>query len=596
MHNRKDHAMGRVPNSFATIDSQMLLKTEDEVLRRFLGQGNQDMFTSLANYLHADDRTVLRGAITELKEKNMPRNVVMARLADSEKSYHWAVITITRPSRSAEADNTEIYHLHITDPEDDTEQRLEDTIDEYSAYLDLLSGVLFSYETDTRQALIFMRNAGQQFTLFTGSLDKLKEEMLGGKLDQESQVKFSGLCRDLEMKRTSFSYTLKTSFFSIDNKMEQCIFKAQLISGHGGDKILGCIRSIEQQDGAQQNLEYVRDTGIPVLNKKSITDYAKRAMTVGDNKVCLVILDLDNFKTVNDTLGHMVGDEVLLRTAEIIKAALGERGILGRIGGDEMMIVFPQVESETELRNTLRTIRTNIEWEYQDKWEDVKVTCSMGAAVYPDNGKSYDETFSLADKMLYIAKSKGKNRYVIFVPEIHGVFLNPDQKKTEDILQKVQGDRNGVMQQLAEQFLVRRVMTFEQVITSVGKCFNLDEIVVVSGERFSESKLSVWNHQGYQYNLTDPVYCSPEPGFLDSFDENNTLVIHAIANLESKTETLYNKLKSEGVESVLFYKFSPACKRSGYLVFAKSSRRQMWSEEDKVLLALVGKIVELSGV
>lgn len=584
--------MGKVPNCFATIDSQMLLKTEDEVLRKFIGQGNQDMFASFVTYLHPEDKDRFRGAFEEMKAKSMPGNVVMVRLIDSDKNYCWSVITLSYNPQAPGGEN--IFDLHIVDPEDDTERRLEQSINEYSAYLDLMNGILFSYETATRHMSIFMRNGGQRINLFSGSLDKWKEQMLDGKLDKEYETAFSGLCRDLEMKRASFSSRIRTSSFSNSDKMEECIFKAHLVSSHDGEKILGCITSIKDHAVEQANLEYVRDTAIPILNKKSITDYARRAMTVGDNKVCLVILDLDNFKTVNDTLGHMVGDEVLLRSAEIIKAALGDLGTLGRIGGDEMMIVFPQVESETELRNTLRTIRTNIEWEYKDKWEDVKVTCSMGAAVYPDNGGSYDEIFSLADKMLYIAKSKGKNRYVIFVPEIHGAILNPDQKTTGDILQQVQGDRSGVMQRLVEQFLVRRVMTFEQMITSVGSCFNLDEIVVVSGERFANSSVNIWNHEGYSSGIHDSVYSSPEPGFLDSFEDDNTLVIHAISRLESISAALYNKLKSNAVESVFFYKFSKASKYSGYMIFAKSTRRQMWSEEDKVLLGLVGKIVEMA--
>ena len=580
--------MGKIPNSLVKIDAEMLIKTEDETLRKFLGQDIQDMFKSFINVLHPEDEKVFRTALEEMKAQAMPKNVVMARLVDSGKNAHWAVITLS-PQRTGGED---FFQLHIADPDDDSIQQLEDGKNEYSVFLDLMNGILFSYEIATKQVFIFMRSGGQQITLFSGSLEKWKEDMLGGKLDQEYEAAFSGLCRDLEMKRGGFSYSLRTSSFSNDNKMELCTLKAQLVSAHGGEKILGCVTSMEKQTAEQANLGYVKDTGIPVLNKKSITDYAKRAMTVSGNKVCLVILDLDNFKTVNDTLGHMVGDEVLSRSAEIIKSALGNLGILGRIGGDEMMIIFPQVESETELRNTLRTIRTNIEWEYKDKWENVQVTCSMGAAVYPDNGNGYDEIFSLADKMLYIAKSKGKNRYVIFVPEIHGAILNPDQKSTKDILQKVQGDRCGIMQQLVEQFLVRRAMTCEQMLTSVGECFNLDEVVMVSGERFVNSSINVWNHKGYSSGTQDPVYCAPEAGFLNSFDDNNTLVIDAISSLESKTAILYNKLKDNGVESVFFYKFSEASKYSGYLIFAKSSRRQAWSEEDKILLAIVGKIAE----
>ncbi|MCH5269369.1 MAG: GGDEF domain-containing protein [Lachnospiraceae bacterium] len=583
--------MGKVPNSFATIDSEMLLKTEDEALRKFFGQDTQHMFTSFISCIHPEDEEMFRSAVEEMKTKAMPQNVVMVRLVCGNGNYYWAVITLSYKPLALNGED--IYYLHFTDPNDDAKQKLEESKNEYSVFLDLMNGILFSYEIATKQVSVFMRNGGQQLTLFSGPLEKWKENMLG-KVDKEYETALSGLCRDLEMKRTNFTYNIRTSSFSYDNKMEQCTFKAQLVSGHGGEKILGCITSIKNSSSEQHNPEYVRDTGIPVLNKKSITDYAKRAMTMSGNKVCLVILDLDNFKTVNDTMGHMVGDEVLLRTAEIIKSALGDRGILGRIGGDEMMIVFPQVESETELRNTMRTIRTNIEWEYKDKYDGVQVTCSMGAAVYPDNGDSYDEIFSLADKMLYIAKSKGKNRYVIFVPEIHSAVLNPDQKTTGDILQKVQGDRSGVMQQLVEQFLMRRTMTFEQMITSVGNCFNLDEIVAVIGERFANSSISIWSRKGYRDGIRDSVYSAPEPGFLGSFDDNNTLVIHAIASLESKTATLYKKLKESGVESVFFYKFSKTSKLNGYLLFAKASRRQMWSEEDKVLLAIVGKIVEQS--
>ena len=583
--------MEKVPNSLVTVDSQMLLKTEDEAMRKFFGQSNQDMFTSFVHYLHPDDKETFRNAFGEMKTKSMPKNIVMARLIDSDRNYHWAVIELSRNPQAPEGED--ILDLHITDPEDDTELQLEDSINEYGVFLDMMNGILFSYETATGHVSIFMRNGGQQITLYSDSLENWKEEMLGGKLDKEYEAGFLALCRDLEMKRSSFSYSIRMCSFASGNKLEHCTFRAQLVSGHSGEKILGCITSMKNQAVRPANLEYVRDTALPVLNKKSITDYAKRAMTVSGNKVCLVILDLDNFKTVNDTLGHMVGDEVLLRSAEIIKAALGDLGILGRIGGDEMMIVFPQVESETELRNTLRTIRTNIEWEYKDKWENVGVTCSMGAAVYPDNGKNYDDIFSLADKMLYIAKSKGKNRYVIFVPEIHGAILNPDQKTTGDILQQVQGDRNSVMQRLVEQYLVRRAMTLEQMITTVGNCFKLDEIVLVSGERLANSSVNIWNQEGYSSGVQDTVYTSPGPDFMDGFDENNTLVIHAIANLESKSASLYNKLKDRGVESVFFYKFSDTCKYRGYLAFAKATRRQMWSEEDKVLLALVGKIAEM---
>ena len=225
--------MGKVPSCFATIDSELLLKTEDEVLRKFFGQNTQDMFISFIDCIHSEDEEVFRSAVEEMKAKSMPKNVVMVRLVNSDKEYCWAVITVSFNPLTTGSEN--IYNLQIVDPDDDSAQQLEDSKNEYSAFLDLMNGILFSYEIDTKQICIFMRSGGQQLTLFSGSLEKWKEEMLGGKLDKESESAFSSICRDLEMKRSSFSYHIRTSGFSNDNKMEQCVFKAQLVAEHNGE-------------------------------------------------------------------------------------------------------------------------------------------------------------------------------------------------------------------------------------------------------------------------------------------------------------------------------------------------------------------------
>ena len=220
--------MGKVPNSHATINSEMLFKTEDDVLRKFLGQDTQNMFVSFKNYLHPEDEEIFRRALEELKTKAMPMNVVMVRLSDSDKNYCWAAIIASH--QIDVLDGKDLFHLHIMDPDDNSEERLEDNINEYSVFLDLLNGILFSYDITTKEVSIFMRNGGQQVMLFSGSLEKWSADMLSGKLDMEYAVAFTSLCRDLEMKRNNFTYRFRTSYFSMDNKMEQCTLKAQLVS------------------------------------------------------------------------------------------------------------------------------------------------------------------------------------------------------------------------------------------------------------------------------------------------------------------------------------------------------------------------------
>ena len=89
----------------------------------------------------------------------------------------------------------------------------------------------------------------------------------------------------------------------------------------------------------------LRDAGTELLNKKAITNYAKKLIDKRVNhKVTIAIIDIDDFKTINDTYGHMFGDEVLRDVAQILREAVGRNGMCGRIGGDEMFIVMEHFE------------------------------------------------------------------------------------------------------------------------------------------------------------------------------------------------------------------------------------------------------------
>ena len=125
------------------------------------------------------------------------------------------------------------------------------------------------------------------------------------------------------------------------------------------------------------------------------------------------MIDIDNFKNVNDTYGHLYGDKVILKVAAIINSALNGRGIVGRFGGDEFFIFTNWITKESQLRSILTFIKQKVRAELGQGENSCDVTLSMGVCKYPDNGSDYDSLFNKADKCLYIAKNKGKNRYII---------------------------------------------------------------------------------------------------------------------------------------------------------------------------------------
>ena len=121
------------------------------------------------------------------------------------------------------------------------------------------------------------------------------------------------------------------------------------------------------------------------------------------NRVSIVILDVDYFKQVNDRYGHLYGDKVLTRVAKKLKEVVGEDGVVGRIGGDEFMIVLNGINDDYSLRGILRAIRTQVKWEFKNDYENFQVTTSIGVAFSPNNGHEYEELFKKADFCLYMA-------------------------------------------------------------------------------------------------------------------------------------------------------------------------------------------------
>lgn len=159
-----------------------------------------------------------------------------------------------------------------------------------------------------------------------------------------------------------------------------------------------------------------RLTGI--LNKVTFEEEVKLYLTspLENNACTLIILDLDNFKQVNDTLGHLAGDELLESLSHNLLKIFRAEDCVGRIGGDEfcMLIKGPfekksVVKKATEIHKSVKKILPPA--------FEIEVTCSMGIASHDSGNITYQELFSKADVALYKAKKSGKNKFVLYNSE-----------------------------------------------------------------------------------------------------------------------------------------------------------------------------------
>ncbi len=157
-------------------------------------------------------------------------------------------------------------------------------------------------------------------------------------------------------------------------------------------------------------------TGLPnrsLLDRK--LDTMLKAAAAQQQSLAVAFLDLDNFKLVNDSLGHGAGDELLKVVAHRISALLGPRDILSRIGGDEFVVVLDNPDVAME---TLGTILKAVSQRLVVDGVEILTTCSIGVAFFAEHGDTASELFANADMALYRVKDAGRNSIQIFSPSM----------------------------------------------------------------------------------------------------------------------------------------------------------------------------------
>ncbi|MBF0193613.1 MAG: EAL domain-containing protein [Magnetococcales bacterium] len=136
-------------------------------------------------------------------------------------------------------------------------------------------------------------------------------------------------------------------------------------------------------------------------------------------KVALLFLDLDNFKNVNDTLGHAAGDQLLVVMADRIKSCVRDSDTVSRLGGDEFTVILTNIEDDSSVSYVANNILKSLKLPVALGEQKVTVGCSIGIAIYPDNGFDSNELIKNADAAMYHAKALGRNSSVFFTEELN---------------------------------------------------------------------------------------------------------------------------------------------------------------------------------
>lgn len=156
-----------------------------------------------------------------------------------------------------------------------------------------------------------------------------------------------------------------------------------------------------------------RDELTQLPNRNVFEKKLKRIITDNEQKVAVLFLDLDRFKIINDSLGHYIGDQLLKKVANRLRAAVGDDGIVSRLGGDEFTILITNTD-ENFLADLCQRMITKIKQPFLIEGKEILITCSIGISVYPQDGNTVETLMKNADVAMYYAKDHGKDTFSFY--------------------------------------------------------------------------------------------------------------------------------------------------------------------------------------
>ncbi|KAB8127460.1 sensor domain-containing diguanylate cyclase [Gracilibacillus oryzae] len=195
-------------------------------------------------------------------------------------------------------------------------------------------------------------------------------------------------------------------------------------------RINGQFKDITKQKELENELRHMAyfDDLTDLPNRKMLDRHIKKALARSKRQchnLALMFVDLDDFKQVNDTLGHDAGDQLLREVVDRIGKCIREEDVIARIGGDEFILVFEETDQQEIEKIAKRIIQSSTQ-SYTLDGNKVNISVSAGISMYPDNGMDKVTLIQNADKAMYDAKNKGKNNYSFFSDKLKEVKISEE--------------------------------------------------------------------------------------------------------------------------------------------------------------------------
>lgn len=572
----REHVDCKVYDCKIYVRSDFIVASASEWFYGFVGEYSYLPFTE---FICPEDAQILRDSLDKLTEPVEVYTWLTNRTDGSSRNVYL---------RMENCDKTDggkpLYLVTLIDILD-IEKRamdLEANIAKYRHFLTLKDEYYFEYVPSTNKLKIYTYVNLKSIKMAEGDIDGFVDEYAKEHEHKDHLAQLHTFCDYLKGRTNSFEtelilelqgtvmhFGVKGGTFYRDN---------DLVSG------------VMTPNGESGKTAYyltpaARDAGTGLLNKKAVTEYAVEKMhTNPGHTMWLIIMDIDDFKNINDSFGHLFGDEVIKKVAETVQINVGYRGTVGRFGGDEFFAFVDGIETREELKTLLKTIVKELLIAFDKK---IKITASIGVSRYPKDGESFDILFGKADKALYIAKEKGKNRHIIYDEAIHGAYTE-DSVQVQSVAYVVSRDkrRKSLVELMSNinKNGAQYVTDNEEELKRIRNLFDLDGITIYTD--FGERVLC--RNGAYMCEASDRAELFEDKKYKALFEEDDVFVASNIAKMKSVSDTVYRDAAKQEIGACIRCVARLEDKPFVMIDFDIFNCNRKWSDNDIEMLSLIG--------
>lgn len=368
-------------------------------------------------------------------------------------------------------------------------------------------------------------------------------------------------------------------------------------------RIIGCLNDIDERKRREsQMLLSAQTDGLTGLYNKVCTEQLIRHFLADHPQEphAFLLVDIDNFKAVNDNLGHLFGDAVLADIASKLKNLFRASDILGRIGGDEFVIFLKNVTNNALLMDKVRQLSEAFRRTYAGEHKDYAISCSIGIALVPRDGVLYGDLFRKADAALYQAKSRGKNGYCLYSKDTFAQRgLAMGSKPMTEIVPARSGASSASFQENLLHYVFAVLYEARDIDTVVGL------ILGMIGEHYGVSRAYVFENSPdnlrcsntYEWcnksiapqkdNLQNLAYEDVD-NFFSMYTPEGVFYCRDIDDLPPASRKI---LQAQGIRSMLHVAIFDERRTRGFVGFDECGGLRLWTKDEIETLTLLAKIV-----